>query len=959
MGIRLTGISTPVGGVTWEFKDQHNENQISKNKLDLTPDRKIEVFISSICGDPKYDDMRKKLKDMIESTQLARVYTFEGEGASTLSAEEHYIHALETCDICIFLIDNFDGVPQGVQKEIDVAKKLNKKTLYYFCDERCNSKTAQEQCITGAKYAKSKTVHNFDELSSNGAKDLLNDIINIYRYYCADTINNVLNNQNVIEQKMEFANIEKIQLPVIPKIFLSRVDKCKEYILKFSSGRKLYKSDSQSSKTSELDEWCFQFLPIMFEGKSIKHFNTGMFLDFLKNNQDKNFFQVVSIRWSAIEAYYLGDIDTCLHKLEKALKIAKESNQPTWVIKDILIDLRNQNILVANMKGSLELNSSAQKELSESQEQIYYPILDRIRDNIHEKYIKGIFKKKIQSPYSVTFRNDLNEHAELLASLIALSLFNASLSHMLLFYEEMRNFMFYLSSQYSDWTFRHNLLKLEILLGKEKEVKGVIDSYPEILNNMNSADANDVMNFCNNQPIYYKRFSSQLIALNVVGYYLDDEKFDYNLSQILKEIEKWSTEESASVPIGTLIFKCFSGIAIRVPQDAIMNICCLFMEKHYCKYYIELFRFMEEHIDINKAGKDLTDRFLSDLIKLLDDREEREQIKYAPYVLCSLRKQNRILTQKLDEKIKAVMPDFYNGDYKLETTENETEDMPLFIYNYVQAAKKYNISQGKNGIFFKSLCSNYETIRNILVNNDIQYETVLLNEVILVVLDTLLVSHAEINIKLDAISLLICIAVKFPEVFNKNKSIYQQLLQSEESISSNERSILFSNIESVSLKIALQFLYNCMGIDTYAKILELMPYIQDDIATTISVAQIIVDYMSLSENILLPPKIDSLILQHVLQWQNSDNLDIRWNATRIMFMLLRNSKNESIINNQILNIVDNDNVYIKNLIMQNIYKFKGITKKTREYVISKLENDDNYVVRLICREVQQECKINH
>lgn len=144
-----------------------------------------------------------------------------------------------------------------------------------------------------------------------------------------------------------------------------------------------------------------------------------------------------------------------------------------------------------------------------------------------------------------------------------------------------------------------------------------------------------------------------------------------------------------------------------------------------------------------------------------------------------------------------------------------------------------------------------------------------------------------------------------------------------------------------------------MGIDTYAKILELMPYIQDDIATTISVTQVIVDYMSLSENILLPPKIDSIILQHVLQWQKSDNLDIRWNATRIMFMLLRNPENESIINNQILVMVDNDNVYIKNLIVQNIYKFKGITEKTRNYAISKLKNDENFVVRLVCEEVQE------
>lgn len=954
MGIRVTGVSTPIGGVTWEFKESNEKYQNAEKNTNLIPDRKIEVFISSICGESKYDKVRKRLKELIESTRLAHVYTFEGEGASTLSAEEHYIHALESCDICIFLIDNYDGVPKGVQKEIDVAKKLNKKTLYYFCDERSNSKTAQEQCIIGAKYAKSKTVHNFEELSKNGARDLLNDIVNIYRYYCADTINNALNNEDdPTNQKGGVANTEKIQLSVIPKLFLANLEKSKEYILRFSSGRKTFKDGYISKNTSELDEWCFQFLPIMFEGKSIKHFNTAMFLNVLKKNQEEDFFQVVSLRWSAIEEYFLGDINECINKLKKALGKAKELNQPTWVIKDILIDLRNQNIHLANIKHSFEWDSPAQKELSESKEQIYYPVLDRIHNNIYEKYINGMLKNKIQSPYSITLGNDVSEYAELLASLLIVSLYNASLSHILLFYTDMRNFMFYLSNQYSDWSFRNNLLKLQIFRGKEGEVKEIVDSYPEILNNMSSRDADNMMEFCNNHSVYYDRFSSRLIAFGIVGYYLNEEKFNYDLAEILKEIKEWLNSECTSPSIDSLIFKCFSNAAIRIPQEDLAEICCLFMEKHYYSYYRHMLKFMDKHIKINKLSKKMTERLLEDLINLLDDENGREQIKYAPYVLCSFRKQNRLLTQQLNVKVEAVMPEFYNGDYKLETTENETEDMPLFVYKYIQEAKEYNESQGKNGVFFKSLSSNYTTMKNILVDCDVPYDTSLLCEIISVASDTLLNSKIEITTKLDAISLLICIAVKFPEALRKNKTTYKRLLESEELIGANGQSIMFSNIESVSLKIALQFLYNCMGIDTYVKILELMPYIQDDTATTISVTQVIVDYMSLSENILLSPKIDSIILQHVLQWQKSDNLDIRWNATRIMFMLLRNPENESIINNQILVMVDNDNAYIKNLIMRSVYKFKGITEKTKNYVISKLKDDDNYVVRSVCEEVQR------
>ena len=96
--------------------------------------RKIKVFISSICGIEKYDTVRAKLKCAIEDTKLAEVYTFEGKGASTLPAGKHYTWALEDSDVCIFLIDNADGIKSGVQTEIDTVKKYNIKALYYFCD---------------------------------------------------------------------------------------------------------------------------------------------------------------------------------------------------------------------------------------------------------------------------------------------------------------------------------------------------------------------------------------------------------------------------------------------------------------------------------------------------------------------------------------------------------------------------------------------------------------------------------------------------------------------------------------------------------------------------------------------------------------------------------------------------------------------------------------------------------
>ena len=184
MGARLTGISTPFGGVSWEYTEEKNKQPIDS----VVPGKKIQVFISSICGNEKYDEVRDKLKNALEKTQLFDVYTFESAGASTLPAGSHYKWRLEDSDICIFLIDNADGVTPGVQAEIDIVKKNNIKALYYFCDETKKEKTPLEQSLMGAQFAKSKTVHSFRELSQAGVQALIDDMIEIYHHYCAGRI---------------------------------------------------------------------------------------------------------------------------------------------------------------------------------------------------------------------------------------------------------------------------------------------------------------------------------------------------------------------------------------------------------------------------------------------------------------------------------------------------------------------------------------------------------------------------------------------------------------------------------------------------------------------------------------------------------------------------------------------------------------------------------------------------
>lgn len=945
MGVRLTGINTPVGGVSWEYTkvEEHSTS------LPISPGQRIKVFISSICCVEKYDKVRADLKSAIEGTQLADAYTFESKGASTLSAGSHYTWALEDSDICIFLIDNEDGINPGVQAEIDTVKKHNIKALYYFCDETQKEKTALEQSLMGAHFAKSKTVHSFSELSQDGAQALIDDIVAIYHYYCTGRID-LNSGENDEIQAVDVVGTEKYQLPTIPKSTLKNVDKCRDYFLKFVLGYPRGRYQDEAKKTSEFDDWGIQFLPILFESKSIKHFNTAMYLDALKAQQDNEHYQVVQIRWQAIQAYFAGDIEKCVEHLEAALNLAKETNQPTWVIKDILLDLRNQHWTRCTIRNEFS-ETPAQKELTESSEELYYPILDRIHESLHEKYIEGLYKKKTESPYSVTIGNNLDQYGEMLASSLIVSMYNGSLTHILLIYEKIRDFVFYLSCKYDDWNLRLNLYKLAIFAGKEKEIKGIQDSYPDVLNKLTANEAASIMDFCLNHPIKYKRLSSQLLAFGAVGYFLDDKSFEYHQKAIVEEIKSWLSSDNPVIAIGQNIFKSLSGVAYRISQDVLVEICCQFIEKHYSRWYMDMFKFIDDRLDLRKMTIESAQALVCHINSVLDSEKEREQINYAPGFLCVLRKQNTELTVTMDKKIAESFPKYYESTYKLETTENEKQDMPIFVREYVERIKKNNETQGKNGTYFGQGIREIATVRSILLGRDIVFDSATMDMIISTVSDTILISKEGISTKLDAIALLICIAVKYPEDYTRNQGVYEKLFEQQKTIEVADNSIISSNIDSISLKIGLQLLYTAMGKDVYADILELMPYIQGDVSTTISVTHLIVEYLESSENVMLPSRVEAIILQNVLQWLHSEYTDIRWNATRILLTMSRNPENCGIVNHQLVNLVDSNSVYIKNLIIRHLHKMDGITDKTKEYIISKCRHDANFVVRMVCDEV--------
>ena len=756
-------------------------------------------------------------------------------------------------------------------------------------------------------------------------------------------------NQDGTSQSADIAGANEHFLPVVPSTVLKSVDKCKNYISKLTMNQSVFYYKGETEKTSELDKICLAFLPILFEGKTIKQFNTALFLDELENLQEKQYCKIVKGRWNAIQKYFIDDLEGCIKQLEATLKIAKEEKQPSWVIKDILIDIRNVQGHTNTIHNKFDIQETeAQKELTESNENVYYPLLDRMLEDIYEKYIEDLYQERLRLPHSVTYGNIFYSYGELLTSAFVVSMYNGSLTHLLLFVRKIRDFQFFLSCKYDYWYLKRDLLKYAIYFRKVKDIQSLKELCPEVLANMTSNDAKLIMEFCYNHPVEQERFICQLLALGTVGFYLTEKEFERYGDRREDQNAAQGEEADAGAAGGAAASFRAGGEQVGV----------LFIKFNMRRYYEDMFACIASSVKLQNMEEKTAEKFLQHIVSILEDDASLPIVKRRPYFLTVLRKQNYELTKELNMKIEHFLPEFFSGEYRLETTKNKQTDFGYFVHRYVKDIQLANIEQGKNGRYSLSKVCEIEILRRILMDDEYICEEELLKEIIETAIDTLLKSKQDLSTKLDAISLLICVIHKYPEFKDANISYFEKVVNNQKSIEAYNDPLFSSNVNVISLKIAIQLLKVAMAMDAYQDFLELMPYIQNDKATTRKITELFVNYLEANKEVRLPSKIDILVLQNILQWLNSEYLIIRWNATRLLLMMTRNKENLGLVNRKLLNLVDNDCFYIKNLILRQMDNCDGISQDTKEYIFTKCENDYNFVVRLVCEEVKNTRVVN-
>lgn len=918
----------------------------------ITTRQKIKVFISSACGNDqpwkeKYNIVRAGLKALIETTQFAEVYLFENEGSSTLSAGKHYTSALKDCDVCIFLIDNKDGVPPGVQIEVDTVKKHKIKSLYYFCDQYSKDETPLQKSLMGAEFSKSSVVHSFEELILSGTQGLIDDLVLIYRSYCKGRIDIVSEEKDGSYE--QFIPEEYFQTSlVVSKDVITKIDKTKQYFSKIILG-----DSNQIINTSSLDDWCCRFLPVMFEQRSIEDFNLDLFLKELNKFQTKEYHAVIKKRWEAIQSFFCGELESCISLLNEALKLAKNNAMPDWIIKDILIDLRNQKNLIEECNNNYFSYNDAQIEIDESSNPIHYPLLDRFESEQYQRYIEESLKEKIKSPYTVTFGDNLAPYVNSMANICILAVFNGSLTHLLILYRRLEYLSFHLCEKYSDWQFRRLLLKMAIINFKTKDIDGIIRSYEDILSMMNSIDAKEIFEFSKNRSIPHHRLICNLEAFKAVGYFLSDDDFDLISKDLIDKINVWILDGNRNVAVGSHIFDTLSKVELRISADEIAIICCNCFENKLRRWFDDIYKLLGNSAGfLSDLSHDIAKRLISNLINVIENERKHLDINSLELALCSIRKVYRDLTDELNLSIKIHLPEFYEGRYRLETSEGAETETRLFITKYVQEIEMRNNTQGVDGSYVGYANKPHLTLISLLKGTQILQQSDLLDLVFVAASNTLLAEKQTIGEKCEAIELLIFLCKRYPDIVIRNNFMIQNLKSNRDIVEAGY-SDMFSKLSESTLRFSLLLLYNCFGDEVWLSMIERLHYFDEDIPALVQANRVIMNFLEANEQSKLTNEIEAVLLQVSLKWCNSKNFNVRYYAIRILFQLLRNQDNSRIICNQLVKSIDNDNVYIKNLILRQVYRIKSIDPATYNYILQKASLDTNYVVRKVYSEISK------
>ena len=905
---------------------------------------KVKIFISSRCRtkDTKYLVARSALKLLLEETGMVYVYGFESSGGSSREVVSGYLSQLEDSDLCIFLIDNDDDVPDAVMGEYTRAKELNKKSLYIFCDETSKTPTKMQGEI--GLSSKWDIAHEFAEVPPKAYYAVLNDIIDIYRGYCkrnlvevdnrdnTDEVNNIalLTSFQVSTKKFNFSSFRKL-----------RTEFGNLYFRNFNDWRNIQKEQEDSTP---LDSLCADlFLQIICK-KALSFTTLGSLLAESQSIYGAEYNALLSARKEALEAYLSGNMHLCFEKLKAAYEEAKNNSAiPNWLLMDVLIDCRNINSIIDTSNGLFTFNCEWQQYINDNPETLYYPILDRFVDSHNKKIHEFLMQQKTDSPYTSRMGgldNLFTDNAK--AFVVAAT--NFSLTQLLCTRDRLTDSLTAWCSVYTDHHSFINLAHLLIIGQTEKDLQKDIDAfgYSQNISATNENDVKRLWDAVQMIPVGYKRNISRLILFQYFGYYFSDDNYAMLSSEIMAWLLEWKADKSRLHIYNEYIIEALVHNARRIDNDWLANFLSdmLSIDSSYFAYKLQK---LITYIDIKKLSSDVAEKMISTLALLASSDSAIHYHTQVQYCLMLFRKFIPAHSEIIDKTVEERFPDYFSNEYDLEINATDSEEIMRHISRYIAIIINRNEEQGKDGCYSGYSGDPFETLKNIIRIDKPSLTNAQIGSIIDAIIQTLSITTQTIDAQIASIELFLLLCNQFGKEFFEEK-IEKLICIAESDTTGHAYGFLIKDFvqtlyfNKVIMKLAL-------GVNCYSELLTLLASYSEqtdyEIIKSLKAIDAFLDGNHLEH---LEVKCVISLLQYVTSMSFNNKQEIRYYAASSLIKLVGSQYND-VVMEQLSRMMDTESSDMKIYIVSSIKTVANDQKGYKDFILQKARVDNHYLVR--------------
>lgn len=916
---------------------------------------KIKVFISSKTGDRagdlKYRIARKAVKEILDSTNLFSVYSFEDEGASVRTAEEHYTRGLESSDVCIFLIDNKDGVPLGVQKELETVSKHKIPVLYYFCDKYKKAKTQVQLDLEQAYYPKHYTVTSFENFIEVCPGDLIKDVLDTFKVTGKNEAISSLARGNVLQDEEDSEKIEVSKSKDTESILFiakktSKNVECRNYFSELLLRNTNY---DFSDKTLDIDYYSAKFLRTMFEGLSIDDFNMNLFLEELEKVLPPIFYKVIEKRWASTQNYYLGKYDNSLSLLNEAYSIAIENkeNIPVWLIQDILIDIRNREDKIFDTKNMRIEKNFGQEELDKIEEKYHNPVLDKYEKDLLN-WIENERQKNEIRPYnSWSSYGDISFVTDFIADFYFQAMVFGSYTQLARVYLLVQKLSYQMSRATGYWPSSLMMIKTTLVNLDYKKTKQIIRDFSQILSTINDDDAREIYDFTSNIHLSEDNFAARLIAMSEVGYYLNDRDFDQRWNELKDDISNWITEKNSMVSMERLVFDCVKRINERIDDNYIVNLALSVIDSEKKRYHDSALDLLtKRYINYKEITQENSNKLIDVILKYANnlinpsDANKTEKIKIILMMVNTMDDEHLELMESV---INSKWPAFYQNEYLFERNRDKKSEENLLI-DFTNDIEKRNESQGMNGVYSLFATRPSLSAINVIEASDVIPEKSVLNQLFNTVSSAILSENQIATDKIDAYSLAIYLVRRYSFLVKENQEIVEKIMNNNNF--DRAREMTFNKVDNSVLILGNLLLLEAIGKNKYMEIIEVVTTLNEP-GSIIDACKLIKIFLNGHAEKAIKPMLVTLFVQCTLIWKNFENIDVRWHNTVLQLELFKNKKHQKVLGESLYLTAKNDNGIVKSQIIHSLQNISQVNPHLGKKLSELAKNDANFVIRKI------------